>query len=191
MGEIQTVEAILKIRLKETDVFFDNQGLGKGKITVSNWQNSYSCFWGTMGSNLQEFITRINSDYFAQKLLGSRNMYCFCPKKTMRNIRAMIKEEIAWYEHMEFQKEMREKIKEYFSDNESSSDFVYSWGIFVNSLPYDLIECSYDREEVKSIFEGYSEPWHLIGETTSNEYNWLKSFHFDLVNAIKNIEKWS
>lgn len=191
MGEVQTIETVLRIRVKETDVFFDNDEVGKGKLTISNWRGSYSYYWGSMGSNLQEFITRINSDYFASKMMGVKDNYCFCPKKTMRNIRAMVKEELPWYKHMDFQKEMREKINYYFSNNETSSDFMHSWNNFIDSLPYYEIDCRYDREEIESIFKNYSEAWHLIGERTSDEYNWLKNFHYELVNAITDVKKWS
>ncbi len=190
MGEVQTIETVLKIRIKETDVFFDNQGDGRGKLTLSNWRVSYSYYWGAMGSDLQSFITRINSDYFASKLLGTRNIYCFCPKKTMRNLRAFIKEEIPWYKHMGFQKDMREKINDYFSDCETSSDFVNSWNRFVDNLSYYEIDCRYDREEVESVFKDLSEPWYLIGETTSQEYNWLKDFHGELVNHLHSVKSW-
>ncbi|EPL8344137.1 hypothetical protein J3U92_10285 [Proteus mirabilis] len=43
----------------------DNQN---GRVTISEWGNSWSCFWGSMGSSLIEFIRRINNHYWIGKL---------------------------------------------------------------------------------------------------------------------------
>ncbi len=43
----------------------DNQN---GRVTISEWGNSWSCFWGSMGSPLIEFIKRINNHYWIGKL---------------------------------------------------------------------------------------------------------------------------
>lgn len=43
----------------------DNQN---GRVTISEWGNSWSCFWGSMGSSLVEFIQRINNSYWIGKL---------------------------------------------------------------------------------------------------------------------------
>ncbi|HBC5836985.1 TPA: hypothetical protein SLO85_002436 [Proteus mirabilis] len=43
----------------------DNQN---GRVTISEWGNSWSCFWGSMGSPLIEFIQRINNHYWIGKL---------------------------------------------------------------------------------------------------------------------------
>ena len=43
----------------------DNQN---GRVTISEWGNSWSCFWGSMGSSLVEFIQSINNHYWIGKL---------------------------------------------------------------------------------------------------------------------------
>ncbi len=43
----------------------DNQN---SRVTISEWGNSWSCFWGSMGSSLVEFIQSINNHYWIGKL---------------------------------------------------------------------------------------------------------------------------
>ena len=52
---------------------------------------AYANYWGAMGESLESFIISINSDYFAKKL--GKNLFSFCPKSTVKNLRKAIKEE--------------------------------------------------------------------------------------------------
>lgn len=171
-------------KIGDNKVTLEDFELGKGQITINNnYGGNYSYFWGAMGSTLRDFIQSINSSYFSSKMCV--NMFEFSAKKTKQNVRKLISEELSWYEHMEFQKDMREKINEHFDGCESSNDFVWAWSRFVDSLDFYLIEDRWKRDNIKSYFEGVSEVWHLIGENYSQEYELLCKLHKDLVKAIK------
>lgn len=172
-----------KFKIRDYEIILEDFEYGQGKIIISSsYGGNYSYYWGSMGSEISEFIKRINSGYFASKLCY--NIYEFCPKKTMTNIRKAISEELPWYEHMAFQKEMRYQIKEKFKHCESTEEFVYSWDRFVNSLDYWLIEDRFDRSNVESIFQGFCEIWHFAGETLTHEYKDLLKLHGELIDAI-------
>jgi hypothetical protein len=42
----------------------------------------------------------------------------------------------------------------------------------------------------ENIFKDLSESWNLIGETTSEKYNWLKDFHGELINHLHTVKSW-
>lgn len=48
----------------------DNQN---GRVTISERGVSWSCFWGSMGSSLVEFIQKINNSYWIGKLDSNLN----------------------------------------------------------------------------------------------------------------------
>jgi hypothetical protein len=183
---------IIRFKIDNTDVFIEDLGEGKGKLSITNtYGHNYSYYWGAMGSNITEFILRINSEYFADKLLGYQSCYTFCPKQTFSNLRKYIKDEMClnWYEHMEFQSEMRVSINEFQSECDSADHFVYGFNTFVDSLPYYLIDCRFDRDSVKSSFKNISEPWHFIGDKPSENYKWLLGLHKKISKVIKKYNK--
>lgn len=50
-------------------VYLEDYGDNKnGRVTISESGFSWSCFWGSMGSSLVEFIQRINNHYWIGKL---------------------------------------------------------------------------------------------------------------------------
>lgn len=176
-----------RIRIGTTDIILEEISEGQGKIIVSDpYMGSYSHYWGAMGSPLPEFLNSINKEYFAQKLLDSRSIYEYCPKKTMTNIRKWVKEWLPYYKHMEFQKHMREEIKSNFQHIESSNQFIYAWDRFVGMMDYDIIEDRWDMDEVKESFKGVSEPWHFIGERTTRTYKWMTELHGKLKKNLNN-----
>lgn len=172
------------LRIKDTEIFLDDMGEGKGKITISNtYGYNFSHYWGAMGGDLKSFINGINKYYFTDKLLGHKSGFKFCPKKTKSNIRRMIKEEkyiLPWYKHMEFQKDMREKINTYFTDCEDVYEFMYSWDRFVNDLDYYLIDRS-ERDDIESFFKGMSEVWYLAGERPDRD----RVFLYNIFEQLK------
>lgn len=174
-----------RLRINGTDVFLEDLGENRGKIIVSDPNaGSYSYYWGSMGSNLKEFLLRINGDYFAGKLLPSDLMYVFDGKSTVKNIRRVIKETdtLPWYEFMSAQKEMREKIKRLeFCRNED--EFIYE----CRALPESILclDMEFEEEtEFKDILDGIfrDEPWDLIQTKTSWRYDFL-------CELLKNIKK--
>lgn len=87
---VETI-AVLKIKIDSTDIFLEELGQDKGKITVSDtYGHNYSSYWGSMGGTLKEFICEINESYFANNLLGASDMYEMDIKKTFAAIRKHI-----------------------------------------------------------------------------------------------------
>lgn len=173
------------LRIGSTDVILQDYEPGKGKIIISDddYGYNFSYFWGAMGegSNLRDFLCRINSSYFVGKL-SCRTQGDFDAKKTFTNIRKYIREEMSyelpWYKHMNFQKDMREHLRDWERDCVNEHDFVGCWNDFMKyTLDYYLIEDKYDREHVEKSFNGIEEPWSFIAYKTPREHIWLENFH--------------
>ena len=187
MNSTDLKPTFIKIKIKDADVFLENLGKGKGKITISSLNyGSFNFFWGSMGSNLEEFILSINSDYFASKL--STKSYTFDPKGSTKSLRKHIREELSYdlpyYKFMTAQKEMRKAIKKL--EFVSSADEFISRMIDIpdNLMCFDLNH--QEEKEFKSIIRGlFFEPWHFISEKHSKEYDWLYGFHKELKKHLK------
>lgn len=179
------------LQIGHTDVFLENQGEGRGQITVNDRERgTYQSCWGAMGSSIEDFMLRINEHYFTSNLLGARNGQVFDAKGTFAEVRKFIREELdfPWYKHLEFQKDLREKLKN-FQDNceEINSDryFVESFGFNVGSMPnFYLIDDRYERERIEKDFNNISEPWHFITTKPSKESLWLQSLHTKIKKRI-------
>jgi hypothetical protein len=145
----------------------------------------YQYQWGAMDGTISEFISSISGDYFASKLLGTRSRYSFCYRKTFRNLRRFIKEEIMnHYEYMVFQKQMREVIRDFQNQFEekifvTKNDFVnYFDSYFLSELDFTLIPGDFDSQYVERNFKDLmNEPWGFIGEKYSDEYLSLLEVH--------------
>lgn len=182
---------IERIKIDNTDVFLEDLGPGKGKITLSDTYNhNYSYFWGAMGGNLKEFLSYINASYFADKLMGSKSNSVMDVAKTFAAIRKFIVSEfnLPWYRHPEFQKKLRECLRDFQSQIEETPSqdlFVALFhSSFINSLCFWLIEDDYDRKIIEADFKGISEVWNFIVEKDGPEYTWLIKFHAKLKKAI-------
>lgn len=198
MEEIQLQSEIIRIKIDNVDVFLEEMGGNKGKITISDtYDHNYSYFWGAMSGTLRDFILSINKEYFADKLLGHRSNYEMDVPKTFAAIRKHISQELGlyWYQHMEFQKEMRDSLN-YFQrqcmdipDQRYFVDNFYS--CFVNNLPYHMIEGNRARDfrdvqEMEQLFkDGFTEHWNFITEKPGKEYLWLTNLHGKLKSKLK------
>lgn len=183
--------AIKKIKINGWIIYLEDLGDGKGKVIAeSNLCKTYSYFWGSMSSNLEEFITRINADYFAKNLIGYSEMYEMDVKSTFKNIRKYIRTEIglAWYQEMEFQKEMREVLNDFQRECEDNTDTHYfvDWfkTSFLSKLNTYLIEDSYISEQFEYSSGCWDEVWHFISEKPTMEYMSLKTLHKKLVKHL-------
>jgi len=183
------------IRIGTTDVILQDYGDGKGKIIISDddYGYNFSFYWGSMGktmgkaSTLAQFLCEINSSYFVMKL-GPSGDGPIDAKRTIRNIRKYIREEMCleWYEHMEFQKDMRECLNDFEREIYSPEQFVNNWHSFAEyTLNYYLIDDKYDRKEMESNFTGICEPWYFIVTEERRENIWLDKFHKKLVRTLK------
>ena len=180
------------LRIDTTDVILQDYEIGEGKIIISDddYGYNFSCYWGAMGENstLKEFLCRINSSYFVDKL-SSRTKGDFDAKITFRNIRKFIREEcgLPWYKEMAFQKDFREKLKDWERDCNSEHEFVNDWDNFMKyTLEYYLIEDKYERESIENTLTGIGEPWNFISYQEPRENIWLEKFHEKLKKFLSN-----
>jgi hypothetical protein len=179
------------LRIDKTDVILKDYDDGQGKIIISNddFGYNFSFYWGSMGknTNIKKFLQETNSSYFVNKL-GLCGDGDIDVKRTVRNIRKYIREEmdLPWYKHMEFQKDMRERLNNLEGIIYSPDNFVYVWDNFVKySLDYYLIDDKFEREEIESAFKGICEPWYFIANKEHRENIWLDKFHEKLVKHLK------
>ena len=186
------------LRIDNVDVFLDNKEFGKGKITISdNYNHNFSYYWGAMGDTLEDFIIRINDDYFVGCLgvHGYGKLNC---KKTISELRKHLNETFyniyPWYKHQEFQKDLRVNLTKLSKEEFSSDDGFYLR--LKNFLEYDidfyLIEDYNDRKnvekELKDAILG-AEFWHFFVYDEPQANVWLRKFHKKLVKELKKQKK--
>lgn len=194
MNKMETLTKTIKVtefKIGETAIILENFDYGQGKITVKDYNHGvYSHYWGAMGGTLEDFLLSINSDYFADKLLGRRNMHSFDAKKTFRNVRKFIREEIGlpWYKHLEFQEDLREKLNTFQSncvEYNSEHYFIDHFDWYLSKLlSFNRIEDRYDREDLETAFKEISEPWGFIETSESETTKWLKKLHTKIKKPI-------
>lgn len=182
---------IQKIKIKEVDILLENIAPSQGKIIVSdNNGNNYSMFWCAMGGTIQEFICKINSDYFASKLQGSEKSEKFNVKQTFKELRRFIREDLdlPWYKHLEFQKDFREILKSFENEcieNPYDRFFVDNFHNYFSYKPnFYLISDSYECSRIENDFKSLSGPWHFIQTSESENTKWLKSLHKQIVRKL-------
>ena len=182
------------IKINKTDIFLEDFGEGKGKISITDIDGyNYSTFWGAMNSPLDDFLYKINSDYFVKSLISSFKSQEIDINGTFRNIRKHIREEIMpWYENMEFQSDMRKKLnilKEKCINNDSQEYFVDKFFDFLNQLDFNLLNDLHSYGIEKN-FKSINEPWYFIETKKSREYIWLEKLHLQLKKKLKkNVKK--
>jgi len=167
-------------RINTTDVVLQDYEIGQGKIIISddNFGYNFSYYWGSMGSDstLSNFLLQISSDYFARKLCSSK--YVFDSKKTFSLIRRSLKDELPWYKHTEFQKELRVQINEFEQEVETSEQFYGSMPNFLSSIDYYSYLNNFDRKVTKELIENiFSYTSDFICTNPSKEMEWLEGFH--------------
>lgn len=184
-------ESIIRLKIEDTDIFLEEMGENKGKITISNtWGNNYSMFWGAMGGTLKDFICRINPEYFVDKLLGVRSSQCFDAKNTFAALRNHIKNEMClpWYKHQEFQKHMREVIKDFQEACEEANSEEYFVNCFTNQfdsrLNFYLIKDDYERTRLEKELKSISEPWNFIQTKASPQCIFLTELHGKIIKKL-------
>lgn len=179
-----SVETIEKIKIGDVTVYLEDYEYGKGKIMITGlvYDKAYTTYWGAMGNDLRRFIKSIDPDYFANRLAPPDKVVDV--KGTFKNVRKQIKELMPWYNHIEFQKDMREKLKEFQYDVEQNPDerfFVYEFSGFMDSLDMYLIDDEYDRKVFKSLQD---ECWYYLETKPGPEYDALYKFHAKLINEL-------
>jgi hypothetical protein len=188
-----TTPTLTRFRIDSTDIFLDDYGAGKGKITVSDtYEGSFSHFWDAMGCSLSDFLLHIDGGYFSSKL----NPYCsgvFDPKRSVTNIRKLLREDyyyqLPWYENMEAMKELRDGIKRLEFTN-SAEHFILRVERLVDELTLPGIDSSYERNEfLKGVTDLLSDPWYFIELKPSNQTLFLQKLLPKLKKEIKKHKK--
>lgn len=188
---VETMNSTIeRLKIDNTDVFLEDFGPGRGKITISDTLgHNYSFYWGSMGSSLKDFIPHTSDCYFAGKLMGSMDEYVIDWKATFSAIRKFIREELnlPWYKYPEFQKDMRERLKEFQSESEdadSADVFVLRFDDVMSSLDFFLIKDRHEAKIIEENFNSIGECWHFIQKQPGPEHMWLCQFHKKLVKAL-------
>jgi len=141
-----------------------------------------------MNSNIKDFLLRINYDYFYRTLRFDTKGN-FNPKSTTSNIRKYIKDEfkyeLPFYKHMEFQKDMRIKLKELESITIDSIYYDELYYLY-DRLDFDLVD-KHDRSEIQSIFESICrcEQHHFFIYDESDENVFLSKIYKKLIKQLK------
>lgn len=186
---------MISFRIDYADVILQDFGNNKGKIIISDddWGYNFSYYWGSMGKNLIDFLLGLNSDYFCYKL-GPSEKGPINVKKTMSNVRKEIRQELPWYECVEFQKDMRLELKLLESEVYDQNDFVESMYDFPKRLDYNLIDNEFRKRDIVdtiySIFE--TEPWNFIVYEEHKQIKYLSNFFPKLkktLNEYKNLQR--
>jgi len=183
---------MIVFKINNADVILDDQGDGKGKIIIAdlNYGYNFSYYWGAMGNSLNDFLIRINSDYFADKL-GPYTAGSINTRKTLTLIRKSLKEyfysEFPWYVEKDFQQHLRDELKAIEKEGFISDDhFMLIMGRFGDDLNYYLINNEYDRKRAKEAIKcALNEPWYFINHDEHKEITYLKRFHSKLVKKLK------
>jgi len=176
------------IKVGYADVIFDDLGLGAGKLTISDNVNqmNFSYYWGSMGSSLKEFVADIDQHYFSKNLIGHSDQYVMDVKKTFTAVRKRIREEIPFYEEMEWQKELREELKKAQENCYSQDHFIHQMNSLPDKLWFGHIGHKFDRDSIKSrLNDALCEPWHLIETKESPATKYLQDLHKKLKTILK------
>ena len=187
-----THKNMITFKIDTADIILDDLGDGQGKIIIADtsWGYNFSYFWGAMGGPLIDFLIRINSDYFTDKL-GPIAEGEINDKRTIKNIRRAIREqfniEYPWYKEKEFQKELREEINNLGEEGFVSTDhFFNKINHFTNNLNYYLIDDVYERKNIQQLIKDiFNEPWSYLDYDEHKQNVYLTKLHKKLVKELK------
>ena len=181
-------------KIEDTEIILQNYEFGQGKIIISNtYGYNFSTYWGSMRSSIEDFLLSINEGYFITKLSDPTDNGVFDPIGTVRNIRKYIREEckydLPWYKHLEFQKSLRDELKEIERFCENEYEFVDYCQKFPNRLDYSSLD-RYDECEVKSLIDSIfkQEPWNFIEKCDSQKTKFLKKLFPKIKKHLKSIK---
>lgn len=179
------------IKIDTCDVILQDFEPGNGKIIISDNSCGYnfSYHWGSMGkeSDLKDFILRINSDYFTDKLSSPFAKGEINSRKTFANIRKAIAIELPWYKHTEFQKNIRESLNNLQKCFYDENYLINQLSSFIdNKLNFYLIEKEWERKSIKeSLKSVFSEVWNYFEYHDPKEHVYLKKLHKKLIKKLK------
>jgi len=187
------------IKVEDTDIILQNLELNSGKIIISrnDWNWNFSYQWNSMSGTIEDFLIRIGSDYFVDKL-GVHRESPINNKKTVKNIRKLLRDEFypsyPWYSYKELHKTIADTLRDFEKESFNS---VEGWMMRLDSLVsnfciYSCDDLNYQEsrkveEDLKSLLN--CEPWHLIHYDEHPKNIWLSKFHKKLVKELKKQKK--
>lgn len=174
------------IEIGNTDVILQDLGKGRGKIIISDTdRGSFSYYWGSMGTNLKEFIKGLNADYFCGKMCEVQE---FCSERTMHNVRELFEEGIEGNVFIMENPSLLEELNEAISgidDCYDDRDAVNYMGGLIDGLLCYGIDWEDEQDYKESLEEIlYDEPWQHLGHRKSNDYLFLEQLLKDLKEYI-------
>lgn len=176
------------LRIGSTDVILYDYEKNQGKIIISddNFGYNFSYYWGSMGSDLKQFLLDINTSYFVGKL-GPIERGHIDMKATMKNVRHWWKTEsgIAWYQNMDEQKDLRLEFSIIEKCCNDEQDFVHRMSNISDAFYFPKTMFKSDFEDALEALS--SEPWHHIECKEHKQNTWLKGFFTKLQNQLKTL----
>ena len=152
-------------------VYLEDYGDYRGRITVTEYGSSWSCFWGSMGCSLVEFILDISNAYWIGKLAPQLNQSLDSDNDA--NIEFAKNKVIALRKEDEIDKF---QARDYWNFIESSDD-----------VKRDCCDC-YMGSELINLFgdDAYYENWPIVDNP---EYVRMESRLNAVREAIKQIQE--
>ena len=158
------IEDLESRSLDPIEVIIENMELGRGKIVITCYGQSWTGFWGSMGSTMEEFFARCNNDYLIGKMSDLRHTVPDVDSDT-DFIRKLV------IEH---------RRRGLISKQEAAEAWwhIDSYNTDRNSLCYGTVPDCLD------VIEGMCEPWHFDWPTkVSQEYEYLSRI-IDVVREV-------
>lgn len=181
-----------RFKIKGAEVILINKGTNQGEIQIKGkTKGSFSMYWGAMGGTIEDFMVKINSDYFSSKLLGSINSQVFCEKETFKNLRQYIKESIDFRVDggSLFRKDLNKVLRDFqrkCKEHGTHTYFVESFEYNLSKVDFRLVRERYDRDKMKYEFDAmFGEPWLFIDTKESDTCKWLKTIHAGIKQKLK------
>jgi len=192
MNNLVKPSSVTELSFKEAKVLLENFGSGKGKISIT-YERKYGeiitryYFWGSMGGSIEDFICRIDSGYFTNKLTPANDNGVIDVKKTFRNLRKFIAEEfdLPFYKEMDFQKGMREHLNDFQNNCESSNEFVDRFQREMIDMPFYLITNHFEERLLFEEFTSISETWHFLEFKPSEDYYFMFKIHEKIKKELR------
>lgn len=70
---VESVEIYGIERLDPIDVYWEDFGEQRGRVTITCWGEAWTAYWGAMGeATIREFFLRADDDYIARRLQGAQ-----------------------------------------------------------------------------------------------------------------------
>jgi hypothetical protein len=162
--ETTTIEKLMITNINDLDpvaVYLEDQGEGKGKITITCYGKAWTAFWGSMGCNVREFIISCDNGYLLRKLDHRVERDVMAYDQTASHVRRLI------IEQRRARSITKRLAREYWEKTEAMEDV---------SCKEDIREYAGDLQEIAGPF------WYDGFPTEEND----EYYHLNkIVTAVK------